>query len=133
MPTVLVEDFTDALALMATGTYDIQPGTVPVHDGSGGYVPGVAASVSGVLCSVQPLNGDEDVKDTDGERLDAWREVFAAYSLQPADERTGRTADVLLVDDVTNGPGAVPFEVRKVWPWGQAAHVTRALCRRQVR
>lgn len=133
MPTVLVEDFTDALALMATGTYRIQPGTAPVHDGSGGYTAGSAAPVDDVVCSVQPLSGDEAEKETDGDRLDAWREVYSAYSLQPPDERTGRTADVLLVDDVTNGPGAVPFEVRKVWPWGQVAGVTRALCRRQER
>lgn len=134
MPTTLVEDFTDVLAELATGTYEIHPGVGLVHDGAGGYSPGAAAApVTGVVCSVQPLKGDEVLPESGGGRLQAWRKVFTAYPLQPEDTATGRGGDVILIDSPSNGPGVEPYVVHTVNAWGLAAGVTEALVYRQRR
>lgn len=134
MSTILVESMTDVLAQLATGTYEIRPGVAPVNDGHGRFSPGTpVAPVPDVLCSVQPLQGDDLVKTEDGDRLDAYREVYTAYPLQPADTAIQRAGDVVMIDSPTNGPGLEAFEVVEAFPWGKAAGVTRAVVRRQRR
>lgn len=125
--TFVVEDFGDALELLATGTYDIHPGVAPVSIGAGRFRPGPpAAVVSDVVCSVQPLQGDDVQYLPEGSRVDASRTVFTRYPLSGPDTGTGRTADVLMVGDVA-------FEVVKAHPWSEAAGVTHAVVRKAER
>jgi hypothetical protein len=127
MATFLVEDFGDVLAELATGTYDIHPGVAPVDVGAGRLRPGTPAPVvEDELCSVQPLQGDDVQRLPEGERVEAWRTVFTRYPLKGPDTRTGRTADVIIIDDV-------PFAVDKAHPWSGAAGVTQALVRKAER
>lgn len=123
-----VEDFNDVLELLATGRYEIRPGNVPEGDGftrapSGPPRPPLTEQ----LLSVQPLEGDEAQQLPEGERVDAWRTVFSAYPLAPADTTTGRLADVVVLP---HGEGVALYSVQRAWPWAAAAGVTQALVRR---
>lgn len=126
MAETLVEDMTDVLEELATGTYEIRPGGTPVDDGSGKFTTPAVPAVPDVLCSVQEVPGIKGEQPPEGERQTDTRLVVTAYALKAADTATGKLADQIVID------GEV-YEVTDVAPWQHASNVCAATVKRSRR
>lgn len=128
MAEALVEDMTDVLDELATGTYEIRPGAVPVLDEATGKVstPTVPAAVPDVLCSVQEVAGLKGEQLPEGERQTDTRLVVTAYPLRAADTATGRLADQIVL-------AGQLYEVTDAAPWEHASGLCAATVKRSRR
>lgn len=128
MAEALVEDMTDVLEELATGTYEIRPGAAPVLDEATGKftTPAPPDPILDVLCSVQEVAGIQGEQSPEGERRTDTRLVVTAYPLQAVDTATGRLADQIVI------AGEV-YEVVDVAPWQHASGLFAATVKRSRR
>lgn len=128
MAEALVEDMTDVLEALATGTYEIRPGAAPVLDEATGKfsTPSPPAPVPDVLCSVQEVAGIKGEQLPEGERQTDTRLVVTAYSLHAADTATGRVADQIVI-------GGQVYEVTDAAAWKHASGLCAATVKRSRR
>lgn len=130
-------NLSSAVALLATGTgtsatsVTVTPGPTYAIDDNGRQVTTAGTPWVAPSASVQPLRGRELQQLPEGARADEYREVWLTpdvptRTLTPADTRTGRGGDVLLLD-------GQPYEVTTAHDWRAAGAYLHVTVRKQQR
>lgn len=133
----MIDDMTDAIAMLSTGTADnptgvtVKPGPSFVESEPGRFTPVPQTPWVSPWASVQPLQGASLKLLPAGAHSEDWRDVWLkpdmpGRTLKPANSETQRGGDVLVLD-------GIDFQVMTARDWRAAGGYFHALvCKQQL-